>query len=67
MTVWLAFKTYIKQCIVDKNKELDAIDRQEWLAKVMAETDQDLVEMKNKMDEESLANVIKKEEEEARG
>jgi len=62
---WKAFKTYIKQCLTEKNKELDAIDRQNWLGRLMKEADEDLAELKRKQDEESFAKAIKAEEEEA--
>ena len=64
--VWKAFKTYIKQKIVEKNRELDMIDRQKWLAQVMGDADVELKELKKKKEAEMLAKQIAEEEAEAR-
>ena len=66
MRMWKAFKVYIKQKIVEKNKELDMIDRQKWLTNVMKDADEELKELKKKKEAEMLAKQIAEEEEEAR-
>lgn len=58
---WKAFKAYLQQCIIEKNKELDALDRQKWLMNKAREAEQELERMKM---EAELAAIRKSEEEE---
>ncbi len=63
---WKAFKVYIRQCIIEKNKELDAVDRRDWITNMMKEADAELKDLKKKKEEEMLRKEIEREEEEAR-
>ena len=63
---WNAFKVYIRQCIIEKNKELDATDRREWLARMMKDADGDLKELKKQKEAAMLQKELDREQEEAR-
>ena len=58
---WMAFKGYLQQCIVEKYKELDAVDRQKWIMMKDKETEEDIARIAM---EAELAALKKKEEEE---
>ena len=59
--IWKAFKSYIKQCIIEKNKELDMADRRKWLVDMMNDADAELAELKKKKEEEMLRKKIEEE------
>ncbi|GMI01243.1 hypothetical protein TrVE_jg13778 [Triparma verrucosa] len=66
LRVWNAFKKEIKQRIIEKNKELDMVDRQKWLTDMMGDADEELKKLTKEKEAAMLAKQIALEEEEAR-
>ena len=63
LNVWRAFKKEVKQRIVEKNKELDMVDRQKWLSDMMADADEELKRLKKQKEADMLQKQIALEEE----
>ena len=62
MNNWKAFKVYIRQCIIERNKELDAADRQEWLSNLMKGADEEVEAAKKKKEKDAMAEARAKEQ-----